>query len=176
MGQLLDSYDCLGILPQLLQVVVASGQWQKNVHDNRAIVHKDPARCRRTFRMQCPDARFLQLCQYLLMDRLHLSLSSCLADHEVVSNGGEWSDIQQEDILPQLLHNDIHNGSCQVLRFQILPPFGLYARRSLRNRLYHRVRPNTRRTAFTFSAVSPSPTSPSSACPANRNGCTPDTD
>lgn len=61
------------------------------------------------------DADLIQFCQGSLMDGLDLSLASAMADHEIVSNHGHWADIQQQNILTQLLHDSIHNCSCQIL-------------------------------------------------------------
>ena len=100
--------DLLAVGPKLLEAVIFSGRFIEEVDDDIAVVQKNPIACSEAFHSQPLFAKaFFERLGDFLGNGVKLPMASASNDEEEIENGGQMTQVEQNDILPAVIVSNL---------------------------------------------------------------------
>src|ERR1700730_11408607 len=96
--RLLDAQDRLRFRPVLFELVEVALRGREAMDDDRAEVDQDPVRGGFPFASDRPETLCPQALEHAVGDRVELPLRAARADEEVVGEGGQPGEVQEDDV------------------------------------------------------------------------------
>lgn len=93
----------LRVAPEPLQSVVGTNVGQKDMGNNITEIHQDPPRCRRALDAQRRHPLDCQRVIDVLCNGANLAFGVSRTDDEIIGDGGQLTDVQDQDIFRFLL-------------------------------------------------------------------------
>jgi hypothetical protein len=115
---LLYADDGGGGVPEAFEVVEGAFFGGEDVDDDVAVVHEDPAGVGLTLAAEGLCAVGFGRLFHRLDDGLDLAVGGAVGDDEVVGEGSDVADVQQEDILRLLVGDGVYDVARQFVGFQ----------------------------------------------------------
>ena len=112
-GALFRHFDLSCVAPQSFEGVVFANILLKNVDDDVTKVDDNPLGRRCSFDAERRMALGLELVDHMVCDRARLSLRFSGADDQVIGNGGQFGDMQDENVGGLF----VQDGTCHRQRF-----------------------------------------------------------
>ncbi len=82
----------------------------ENMDDDVAVVHQDPLRGPRAFDATCSGAGAREDAIDVIGDSTRLAIRICRAYDQIVGNGGQWRNLEDEDVGGLLIEHGSGNG------------------------------------------------------------------
>jgi hypothetical protein len=120
---LLDVEQNLTLVPKTLQIIVGALFRAKEVHDHVTVIEQDP------FRFPTPllapgnsPELFFDRLEDALLQGLQLPVAAAVAEDKIIRKGIQGTDIQQQDVLPLFLFNEMNDVPREFDWLQSVPP------------------------------------------------------
>jgi hypothetical protein len=100
--------------PQLFETVVGAFSGGEDVDNDVTVVYQYPARLADALAVQRRCTFFIECVKESISDSFGLALASGRTNDEVIGNGCQIVDVEQDDIVSLFIREDIDNSVCKL--------------------------------------------------------------